>query len=386
MMTRARLTREEQILVVGLGAVLVCQLGVWPLAAVSGTQANVISFATRSAIFGLTALLAITTWVLLFLRHTLPAGIVWLIMSVDAFLVFLGGLITPAGDDLGYAHPSLPSSIGIASLVMVGVGVRTAWPMLALVVVGWLAGVADTLLLGIPALSAAGTNLATLMLVPLGAGLVVRGVASARRSEANARAALAAAHLEIAESRTREEERGRQYRTVHDTVLSTLSALSRGTLDPTQPEIRHRLSYEADYLRGLIATSTSTAGMQLVGELARLTREHAPAGLRVHPHISDVPNTLPLEVVRALAAAIQESLNNVIKHAGTLEAWVTIVGDDKGVAVTVTDRGRGFDTTAPMRGFGVRSSIKDRLAEVGGSAQVFSGLGEGTTVELRWPA
>jgi signal transduction histidine kinase len=170
--------------------------------------------------------------------------------------------------------------------------------------------------------------------------------------------------------------------------LSTLSALARGGLDPSDPLVRQRCAADADYLRGLISSGGAAAGNQLQGELAAVGRSQAALGLRVHVHCADVPVDLPDQVVRAIADATREALNNVIKHAGVDQAWVTATSQDgpaRGVLVTITDRGHGFDSADRPHGLGLRDSITARLAEVGGSATIDSRPGQGTSVELRWP-
>ena len=111
-------------------------------------------------------------------------------------------------------------------------------------------------------------------------------------------------------------------------------------------------------------------------------------GLRIHPHIADVPDVLPAEVVQAVGLCMREALNNVVKHSGTREAWVTIVGPtergDADLQVSVTDRGQGFDATTTRPGVGLSQSIMARMSEAGGTAMVDSEPGQGTTVELRW--
>lgn len=74
------------------------------------------------------------------------------------------------------------------------------------------------------------------------------------------------------------------------------------------------------------------------------------------------------------------------KHAGVTQAWVTAIGTENGgVRVAVVDRGAGFDpVTTTERG--VMRSIRHRMEEVGGSAAIDSEPGEGTSVELTWPA
>ncbi|MEU3946536.1 ATP-binding protein [Streptomyces sp. NPDC029526] len=102
---------------------------------------------------------------------------------------------------------------------------------------------------------------------------------------------------------------------------------------------------------------------------------------------------LPTDVATALGAALTEALNNVLRHAGTGHAYVTVTGtrnrtEDGGGGVTVTavDRGVGFDPATVTQGLGLRHSVTARMNEAGGAAFVDSAPGEGTRVELRWPA
>ena len=56
------------------------------------------------------------------------------------------------------------------------------------------------------------------------------------------------------------------------------------------------------------------------------------------------------------------------------------------VRVEVRDRGVGFDpATIPAQRYGVRQSIVDRMASVGGQARVESEVGQGTRWVLEWP-
>jgi signal transduction histidine kinase len=91
------------------------------------------------------------------------------------------------------------------------------------------------------------------------------------------------------------------------------------------------------------------------------------------------------DVVHAFGEATREALNNVHKHAGTNTAWMTVTGGDA-VQVRVVDRGCGFEPGAVRPGLGLAGSIRDRMCDVGGAARVTSEPGEGTCVELAWPA
>jgi signal transduction histidine kinase len=79
-----------------------------------------------------------------------------------------------------------------------------------------------------------------------------------------------------------------------------------------------------------------------------------------------------------------------MQHAGGQEVRRSVVvrGGEHGTAVrvVVTDDGRGFDADeVPAERLGLRVSIRERVAKVGGRATVVSAPGEGTTVTIVWP-
>jgi signal transduction histidine kinase len=236
------------------------------------------------------------------------------------------------------------------------------------------------------------------------AALAFLAVRYLRRVETRLHAAMTAQIS--SESRTA-ALRASHYAILHDTVLPTLTAIARGGLDHRISEVRTRCAREADYLRRLVHSDlgqeltpvpglghalSEVAGLghalsEVAGlgyALSEVAGEAEELGLRVHYATDSLPG-LPAPVVTALTQAAREALNNVRLHSGTLEAWVTAVGEGDTVQVTIVDRGRGFDQRQITAGFGLRRSIIGRLAESNGSAQVISAAGS-TSVELRWPA
>ena len=82
---------------------------------------------------------------------------------------------------------------------------------------------------------------------------------------------------------------------------------------------------------------------------------------------------------------------NSTQHAGGADVHrtLTIRGgiDGSTVRIVVEDDGRGFNADdVPAERLGLRVSIQERLAKVGGRATVRSAPGEGTTVTIAWPA
>jgi signal transduction histidine kinase len=99
----------------------------------------------------------------------------------------------------------------------------------------------------------------------------------------------------------------------------------------------------------------------------------ARPGMRLDP---------PLETV--LYRVAQEALANVAKHAGARQAMVSLSVQDGVARLAVRDDGAGFDVSRAARNgdrehFGL-SSMRERVEMAGGSFQVRSRPGEGTTV------
>ncbi len=222
---------------------------------------------------------------------------------------------------------------------------------------------------------------------------------------------------------TRNVERREHERLLHDTVLNTLTALSRaGSGELVAGRCRHDITLmecvlgDSGQVSGGQVNGGRVSGGQVNGGLVNgapghsrllagieaVASEMRARGLKVHLEVTGgTPATdadrpaVPLPVVAALAHAVREALANVISHAGTTEAWVKIVvvapgaqaTEPGGVRVTVRDAGAGFDPAHvdPAR-LGLRRSVVERLADSGGRASIRSAPGQGTVVSMHWPA
>jgi signal transduction histidine kinase len=94
---------------------------------------------------------------------------------------------------------------------------------------------------------------------------------------------------------------------------------------------------------------------------------------------------LPPDVKIALYRVTQEAFSNISKHARATTATARVALDgDGGVALTVTDDGRGFDPAAVPSGHMGLHIMRERLESVGGGFAVESATGGGTTVTAVW--
>lgn len=103
-----------------------------------------------------------------------------------------------------------------------------------------------------------------------------------------------------------------------------------------------------------------------------------------------LPKPLEDQVTVLLFQTVRELLQNVVKHARSKRATVRCSVVDDTVALDVIDPGIGFEVHAinrlPTRqgGFGL-FNIRERLKLMGGSVEIHSVIGEGTTVRIRVP-
>lgn len=179
---------------------------------------------------------------------------------------------------------------------------------------------------------------------------------------------------------------------VHDSVLTTLlSAASAESVD----EGVLAASMAEDAIGHLRAAEAVDPDDQTLIDLDRLARRIEAGAVAFSPgfrvSVSGIDRqTVPVHVAEAIYSASVQAMVNSMQHAGgpDVARSLSIVGGDLSsiVTVTVTDAGRGFDPeSVPSERLGLRVSIADRIAKVGGEAIVTSAPGSGTSIRLIWP-
>jgi two-component system, NarL family, sensor histidine kinase DegS len=86
---------------------------------------------------------------------------------------------------------------------------------------------------------------------------------------------------------------------------------------------------------------------------------------------------------------LQESLQNIHRHAGSTKCWVTVRSDEKATTVRIRDNGRGFDpeaVKADTRGGSGIVGMRERAEVIGARLSVESSPGSGCEVCLVIPA
>lgn len=198
-----------------------------------------------------------------------------------------------------------------------------------------------------------------------------------------------------------EEERARVAREVHDDAIQRLvvvkheldelgasgHGLDAGRLHHLEG-IRSEVQDLADALRKLAhrlhPSAIEQAGVSVA--LTQLAEEMERASdLHVELDVPDTPLPLSRDASLALFRITQESLRNVVRHAGVKRASVRLRRVGIQAELVIQDSGAGFDPDAAQRaGIGL-VGIDERARLVSGSARIQSAPGSGTVVTVRVP-
>jgi signal transduction histidine kinase len=215
------------------------------------------------------------------------------------------------------------------------------------------------------------------------AGLVLRNVRLIEELRASRQRLVAA----------QDAERRKIERNIHDGAQQQLVALAvqlkllRGIVD--------RDAVKAGELAERLQTAANDA-LEDLRDLARgiypplLADRGLAAALEAQARKAAVPTTVeaatierfPADVEAAVYFCSLEALQNVAKYAEATRAWVRLSQEDGSLMFEVADDGRGFDPATAAYGSGLQG-MADRLDALGGSLEVQSRPGSGTTVTGR---
>jgi signal transduction histidine kinase len=112
-----------------------------------------------------------------------------------------------------------------------------------------------------------------------------------------------------------------------------------------------------------------------LAELDALVAQAAGAGIEVKVAVEGEPRRLPSAVDLACYRVVQESLTNVVRHAGASQAEITVTHHHDRVVVEVLDDGNGMDKSVESA-VGRPSVDSDRHSRSGRSGQGIPGMRE----------
>jgi signal transduction histidine kinase len=234
------------------------------------------------------------------------------------------------------------------------------------------------------------------------AAALLAGIAVANRR------AYAASLLERAEQDARrqvDEERLRIARELHDVVAHTMATINvqagvAAHVLPTQPEavaealqaIKTASREGLRELRAILNVLRQADDADPVqpapglAQLDALVEGARRSGLPVTLAVAGEPFPLPAAVDLAAYRIVQESLTNVIRHAGPADAAVSLRyrPDELGIDVTDTGHGTATGSGSGTAGHG-QAGMRERAAAVGGTVHAGPRPGGGYQVTARLP-
>lgn len=202
-----------------------------------------------------------------------------------------------------------------------------------------------------------------------------------------------------------EEERRRLARDLHDEVGQHLTSLGLGLQSLTEVAVPgSEAEARVEQLRELV----NTMGRELHGLAIRLRPKTLDdfgleaavttyaeewtrrTGIRIDIHADTGAERLPSAIESAVYRVVQEGLTNVARHSGATHAGVVVERRDGSIMAIVEDSGVGFDSRAnavsggERRGLGLLG-VRERAAMLGGTVEIETSPGGGTTLFVRIP-
>jgi signal transduction histidine kinase len=192
-------------------------------------------------------------------------------------------------------------------------------------------------------------------------------------------------------------ERSRLARELHDSVTQSIFSMTL-----TAQSARLLLERDPDRIAGQLkrlselAQSTLAEMQTLISELSpqKMIEDGLAPALRRHIAERRLPEDLSISLEvegssrlspaeeQSLFRIVQESLNNIVKHAAASRVFVRLRLEPP-FCLVVQDDGQGFDLSQAQHGGGVGlSSMRERAAEIGWGLQVITSPGAGTCIRL----
>jgi ligand-binding sensor domain-containing protein/signal transduction histidine kinase len=166
--------------------------------------------------------------------------------------------------------------------------------------------------------------------------------------------------------------------------LEEIAGTSRELVD-SMSDIVWAINPERDHLSDLLQRMRN-----LAGEMTEL----ADVGLRVRSENVESAAEMPLgaDLRRDIYLIFKETVNNLIKHANCEMVEIEFARANDYLIISVKDDGKGFVVTANGNGSGNGTrggnglpNMRRRAENMGGSYEINSEIGRGTTVVLRVP-
>lgn len=190
-------------------------------------------------------------------------------------------------------------------------------------------------------------------------------------------------------SQSREEERRRIARELHDSTVQKIFAVNLNLMG-----LKTLVSGGEQKVQGLLAETISLGRecMQELRSISYLLRPPLPAGhdflpalssyidgfckrsgIRVNLVLPSHAGRMPAKIENALFRVVQEALSNIHRHSHSPTATVALRKTEASVVLEVKDQGKGMPTAVgagPYLTTGGLAGIEERVQELGGRLEI----------------
>lgn len=328
--------------------------------------------------------------------------------SLVTVLSFIGGMTVSVG--LSWIHPAfLFINFGFYGLTFAVLTLQWAIPLVIMLsfalawrIAGFNGGVSIE---SLPIFVSFGVSAVSAVLL----GLYISSIIQSDREKQKIIKELEAARSELARAERQAgmlEERQRLAGEIHDTLAQGFTSVvmhleaaeqalesnpeaARGYIDQARQTARQSLSEARRFLWAL--RPEVVAREPLVQALQRIGQHWSEeSGIPLHLEAAGAQRPLPAPVEVTFLRAAQEALVNTRKYSKAAQVNLTLTYMEDEVVLDVQDDGVGFDLAEASllvgmdHGYGL-AALQERAAQLGGSLEVESAPGEGTTVVISLP-
>ncbi len=205
-------------------------------------------------------------------------------------------------------------------------------------------------------------------------------------------------------TRAQEEERKRIARELHDDTAQVFGSISR-QMDNFIRKSHHLTEEDVLFLKEILnqlnrgsedlhrfcqgLRSSLLDDLGLIPALRSLLKSlQKDEGILVETKIVGQIRRYPPETESTLFHIVQEAINNIKKHAQASQVKVAITFIENGIKLEISDNGRGFELNGgidrlPRKGKLGLAGIQERVGLLGGTLEVKSRPGKGTTLRVK---
>ena len=204
-----------------------------------------------------------------------------------------------------------------------------------------------------------------------------------------------------------EKERKAVAGEIHDSIGSSLAAIkfkvdnALTELADKSPDTKSTLKSLSPVIQGAIDEArriqmnlrpSMLDDLGILATIKWLCRqfESTYSGIRISQNIQIEEHEVPASLRTVIFRVLQEGLNNVAKHSKAKMVMLLLRKTGHVIRLLIQDYGQGFDVSKAhspgdtAHGFGLKS-MRERTELSGGSFEVESTKGKGTTIRANWP-